>query len=99
MRAAHIHRWADFIDDTRARTDLENGLLLTANLDALFESGLVTFDDDGIIVISRRLDSTMRDKLAIHTDMRLRRPPSVKQCVYLQKHRTRTAAVREGRRM
>lgn len=99
LRAAHIHRWADCVDDTRARTDLENGLLLTANLDALFESGLVTFDDDGIIVISPRLDSTMRHKLAIHPDMRLRRPPSTRQRVYLQKHRARTAAVREGGRM
>ncbi|WP_354681944.1 HNH endonuclease signature motif containing protein [Cupriavidus necator] len=47
LRAAHIHRWADSRDEPRARRDPENGLLLTANLDCLFEGGLIAFDDKG----------------------------------------------------
>ncbi|MFM0085061.1 HNH endonuclease signature motif containing protein [Paraburkholderia sediminicola] len=96
LRAAHIHRWADCADTPAARLDLENGLLLTANLDALFEAGLITFDDEGLIAISSRLDADARKSLGIHAQMRLYRSPSSTQRIYLQKHRARTHAARES---
>lgn len=96
LRAAHIHRWVDCADTPAARLDLENGLLLTANLDALFEAGLITFDDDGLITISSRLDADAQKSLGIHAHMRLYRTPSPMQRMYLQKHRARTHAARES---
>jgi hypothetical protein len=94
LRAAHIHRWADCADTPEARRHIENGLLLTANLDALFEAGFITFDDEGRIDISSRLDADARKNLGIHEQMRLYRSPSSMQRIYLQKHRVRTHSAR-----
>ncbi|QBQ95916.1 HNH endonuclease [Paraburkholderia pallida] len=93
LRAAHIHRWKDCAETPEARLDPENGLLLTANLDALFEVGLIAFGDDGEIVISPRLDADARAVLGIHGGMRLASTPSDAQRAYLAKHRDRIRAM------
>jgi hypothetical protein len=90
LRAAHIHRWADCTDTPAARLDPDNGLLLTANLDALFEVGLIAFDDEGSILISARLDADAQAALGIHAGMRLTVTPSAARRAYLAKHRDRT---------
>ena len=94
LRACHIHRWADCADAPNARHDPENGLLLTANLDALFEVGLIAFDNDGVILISPRLNADARAALGIHVGMRLLATPSATQRSYLNKHRERTRSMR-----
>lgn len=94
LRAAHIHRWADCKDTPEDRRNIDNGLLLTANLDALFEVGLISFDDNGEIVISSQLDPETLNRLGIRPGMGLRNPPSPAQRVYLQKHRARTSTMR-----
>ncbi|MFM0367576.1 HNH endonuclease [Paraburkholderia sediminicola] len=94
LRAAHIHRWADCRDTPDDRRNTDNGLLLTANLDALFEVGLITFEDDGEIVISSHLDLEELVRFGIRVGMGLRHTPSPAQRLYLQKHRTRTSAMR-----
>lgn len=95
LRAAHIQRWADCAEMPYARRDPDNGLLLTANLDALFEVGLIAFDDEGRILISSRLDADEQAALGIHTGMSLVVTPSAAQRVYLAKHRDRTCAMRD----
>ncbi|MBP7700521.1 HNH endonuclease [Candidatus Woesebacteria bacterium] len=40
-----------------------NGLLLSKNLDGLFDHGLISFDNDGKIIISKRLDSELQKHL------------------------------------
>ena len=45
LKASHIKPWK--ISNNRERLDPSNGLLLIANIDALFDSGLVTFDNNG----------------------------------------------------
>ena len=94
LRAAHIHRWVDCAETPAARLDPDNGLLLTANLDALFEVGLIAFDDEGGILISPRLDADAQVALGIHVGMRLGATPSAAQRTYLAKHRDRTRAMR-----
>ncbi len=42
--ASHIKPWR--ISDNKERLSSENGLLLSANLDKLFDSGLITFMND-----------------------------------------------------
>lgn len=56
LRASHIKPWRDC--DHFERLDVFNGLLLTPNLDVVFDKGLITFNTQGIIMIS----SSFRDK-------------------------------------
>jgi predicted restriction endonuclease len=53
LRASHIKPWSKSSD--QERLDAANGLLLTANLDALFNDGLITFEADGNMLVSDRL--------------------------------------------
>ncbi len=48
--ASHIKPWSD--SSNEERLDVYNGLLLLPNLDAAFDSGLITFDESGRIRIS-----------------------------------------------
>lgn len=54
LRASHIKPWRDCENDAE-RLDVHNGLLLSALLDAVFDSGLVTFGDDGSSVFRKTL--------------------------------------------
>lgn len=59
LRASHIKPWRDATNEERL--DADNGLLLRADIDALFDVGLITFDEDGVLVPSTELGT---DKLA-----------------------------------
>ncbi|MDR0286662.1 MAG: HNH endonuclease [Clostridiales bacterium] len=54
LRASHIKPWAD-CDNDSDRLNVYNGFLLSANYDALFDKGLITFDDKGLILHSGKL--------------------------------------------
>jgi len=54
LRASHIIPWAE---SEEHRTDPRNGLCLVATFDAAFDRGLIGFDDDFRLVLSRRLNS------------------------------------------
>jgi hypothetical protein len=56
LRASHIVPWAECETDEK-RLDVHNGLLLSALWDAAFDTGLVSFADDGAIVYSPRLST------------------------------------------
>jgi putative restriction endonuclease len=70
LRASHIKPWADCETDAQ-RLDIFNGLLLAPHLDAVFDHGFMTIEDDGLIVISEALDATARESLGIKVPMRL----------------------------
>lgn len=55
LRASHIKPWADA--NGKQRLDCANGLLLAANLDALFDRGLIGFGDSGDMLVSKRLNA------------------------------------------
>ena len=57
LRASHIKPWAD-CDSDSDRLNIYNGFLLSANYDALFDKGLITFDDKGLIMYSNRLSES-----------------------------------------
>lgn len=69
LRASHIKPWR--VSSNQERLDVHNGLLLVPNLDAAFDAGLVSFDDDGKIMISPLLSEDDRDKLEIHPLLRI----------------------------
>jgi hypothetical protein len=62
LRASHIVPWAECDDDAH-RLDVHNGLLLSALWDAAFDAGLVSFSDQGVILINPRLNERDRQRL------------------------------------
>ncbi|MGM3412440.1 HNH endonuclease signature motif containing protein [Burkholderiaceae bacterium 26] len=95
LRASHIKRWAD--SDDHERLDVDNGLLLRADIDALFEVGLIQFRDDGRIDLTRLSVQTAM-ALGLHGQMRLRRKPNAAQRAFLALHRARCAEQGDARR-
>lgn len=72
LRASHSKPWAKCETDAE-RLDVYNGLLLAPNLDAAFDGGWITFDDDGRIRFSPQLQSDAADMMALRPELRLRR--------------------------
>jgi predicted restriction endonuclease len=83
LRASHIKPWSR--SNSREQLDPANGILLLANIDALFDARLVTFDDDGKMIISQRIDHKNRKELGIPAN--LRRKPDARERRYLAEHR------------
>lgn len=71
LKASHIKPWIHSSD--AEKLDPYNGLLLIPNLDSLFDEGLISFHDDGSMMISGRLSKTDIEKLGLHFELRLRR--------------------------
>ncbi len=91
LRASHIKPWADCASDEE-RLDVYNGFLLAAHLDAAFDAALMTFDDEGPILLSRRL-SEQATLLLKNGEDHIRIAEGHKQ--YLAQHRERFQKVSE----
>jgi hypothetical protein len=83
LRASHVKPWKS--SSHRQRLDPNNGLLLAAHLDALFDKGLISFDDKGDMLMSSRIQANERTQL--HLPRKLRVAPHSALMVYLQHHR------------
>jgi hypothetical protein len=86
IRASHIKPWHK--SSNQERLDPENGLPLVANLDALFDAGLISFDSSGALLVSPRVSATEIRILGI-TQRSLRKKPTPKMAVYLAEHRVK----------
>jgi putative restriction endonuclease len=75
LRASHIRPWAE-CDSDAERLDVFNGLLLAAHLDAAFDSGLLSFTDEGSVIINGSLCAEDCARLGIGSDLRLKRVPA-----------------------
>jgi hypothetical protein len=84
LRASHIAPWNGY---PQFRTNPDNGLFLVATLDALFDRGLISFRDDGRILISPLLTADQKSAIALSADMKLRAKPSDRQKEFLKMHR------------
>ncbi len=85
LRASHIKPWSK--SDDREKLDGYNGLLLSPNVDHLFDGGYISFEDNGDLLVSQNV----RDDIL--TALGLRRDANVgafraEQCKYLEWHRT-----------
>jgi hypothetical protein len=56
LRASHTKPWA-LCDSDEERLDVYNGFLLAAHLDAAFDAALLTFDEEGAVLLSTKLTS------------------------------------------
>ena len=72
LRASHIVPWATCETDEE-RLNVHNGLLLVATLDAAFDAGLVSFGDDGRILISEKLTESDQASAGIGRHLKLNR--------------------------
>ena len=73
LRASHAKPWKNCTSDAE-RLNVYNGFLLTANLDALFDKGYISFTNDGLIMLSSEFLIYSEDMrgLGITSDMKLR---------------------------
>jgi 5-methylcytosine-specific restriction enzyme A len=81
---SHIVPWRDSNDDERL--DEDNGILLTPNLDGLFDKYLISFDNNGKIIFSETLDKNELNILGINSEMRISSLNS-RMKNYLKRHR------------
>ena len=69
LKASHIKPWAK-CDSDAERLDVFNGLLLAPHIDALFDRGFVSFDDDGAILISSKVGAKELSILSVSHKMK-----------------------------
>lgn len=67
--ASHIKPWA--LSNNRERLDEFNGLLLSPNLDKLFDKGFISFSNSGKIIFSKKIISQI-DNLGLNQNMRFK---------------------------
>jgi hypothetical protein len=85
LRASHIKPWK--ASSNAERLNARNGLLLVANLDALFDRGLVSFCTDGTMLVSKDISLSSRKLLGLPAS--LRRAPTAEENEFLDYHRNR----------
>lgn len=84
--ASHIKPWR--VATNQERVDGENGLLLSPNIDFLFDRGFISFGDDGTLLISPVADKSCLRRLGIPIDGSINVGTfSPKQQKYLSFHR------------
>ena len=82
LRASHAKPWKDCKDkDEEQRLDGHNGLLLSANYDALFDKGLISFSplkDGWKIMITPSMEQSQLELLGINKNACLNPPENLK---------------------
>ena len=81
--ASHIKPWSQSTPEER--TDVNNGFLMCPNHDKAFDKGIISFSDDGNILISGELSEMDRVALNIRMDMYIKLSNENKK--YLKYHR------------
>ena len=61
--ASHIKPWSG--SDAQERLDGNNGLFLSPHVDKLFDKGLITFEKNGAMLVSPKLDLEVLDRWSI----------------------------------
>ena len=80
--ASHIKPWRS-CENAHERLDGNNGLMLTPDVDLLFDRGLITFQDHGLLVTSNRIEKSDLQRLGIPSSVADPKPFSVGQRAYL----------------
>jgi hypothetical protein len=85
--ASHIKPWR--VCNDNERLDPDNILLLSPNLDTLFDKGFISFDDQGKILIGNELkkEEANPESIGIDDSLHIERPFSEATKEYLKYHR------------
>ncbi|MBK7781005.1 MAG: HNH endonuclease [Ardenticatenia bacterium] len=87
LRASHIKPWADCATDAE-RLDVFNGLLLAPHLDAAFDLGFMTLNDEGHVMLAHSLGASARATLGFDGPLQAARLTGAHR-MYLRWHRER----------
>ena len=82
--ASHIKPWA--VSTNEERVSVNNSLLLSATYDRLFDSGLITFVNEGKLIISRFVSEENRNKLQIKSGQVYKLQSNVQMRNFLEYH-------------
>jgi 5-methylcytosine-specific restriction protein A len=82
--ASHIVPWSESTEDERLNEN--NGILLSPLYDALFDKHLISFSDDGSIIISSKIGHEI-ENLNIDTEAKINVNEEMK--LFLSRHRNR----------
>tara|TARA_B100001173_G_C16017597_1_gene560438 strand:- start:111 stop:998 length:888 start_codon:yes stop_codon:yes gene_type:complete len=82
--ASHIVPWSKSNDIEKK--DVENGILLSPDIDALFDRHLISFNNTGEIIIPSKISKHEQDKLGINEKMKLSHVSNGMKS-YLSRHR------------
>lgn len=97
LRASHAKPWSECTTDAE-RLDVYNGFLLSANLDALFDSFLISFSEEGGVLVSNLIGQPDRERLGVEAAGALRlRWVAAQHQAYLDFHRDRFARLQADR--
>ena len=85
--ASHIYPWAR--STPKEKTDVNNGLLLSSPIDRLFDQGLISFADDGMMLVSDDLAPRTKRVFGLKAGMKIANPKKITKGMqkYLTKHR------------
>lgn len=83
--ASHIKPWS--VCDNHERIDENNGLLLSANIDRLFDCGLITFSNNGAMRVSKFVGTNNEFALNIHNGLEVDLKATSELLKYLEYHR------------
>lgn len=86
LRASHILAWADKRATNHDRLSSNNGLLLAASVDALFDRHLISFSDAGELLITEQIENQVS---ALGIIKRCLPPLNADQKKYLALHRAK----------
>lgn len=81
--ASHIKEWVD--STSVEKTDINNVLLLCPNHDSLFDKHLISFTDNGDILINKNISDEDRQKLNLNQNMQIK--VTQEMIPYLNYHR------------
>lgn len=84
--SSHILPWSECNEDERL--DVENGILLSPDVDALFDKHLISFKDNGELIISDIVNHQDILQLGIAIDVKINITEGMKK--YLKIHRKKT---------
>lgn len=87
--SSHIKRWSESSDDERL--DVNNGILLSPNIDALFDEYLISFTDSGDMLMSTKL--TDNDLIILGVSRNLKLTVDKAMLPYLAFHRKKFYAL------
>lgn len=85
LMASHIKPWS--LCNNFERVDPENGLLLSANMDKLFDCGLITFNNKGRMYISSYVGNANEKRLSISSQIIVDLKATKELLKYLEYHR------------
>lgn len=83
--ASHIKPWA--VCNNMERVDVENGLILSPNIDKLFDYGLISFNNNGRMLISSFVGEDNVNRLYISSEIKANLRATHRLLSYLEYHR------------